>query len=466
MIREDRTTRRPLAALAILFAILLALTSANLLPRTAAADAAPDTLLDGYLKSMRDSTDAYFGVTAQHPDTTGLDSVLTYGLAHPQAKTGRRRGTTFTYGPNATFNRALGGGLGDEVSIGKAAGWGRVSANTMFANGPDVWYGGGGYRKRWPLRGGDDDDGVTLRVDGGRDWGAFNRDHYDAFYSLLGALLWGSDRDDYLRRDGWHSSLRAQSALGWAQLGWRDELESPLQTTATWNLSHSKLDKVENDAATQGRARELQLGFGTSTRAIARVPLRLEAQHWTSDPRLGSEFRYHRTRLAIGGDVGLGAHVALAPQFEYRRLKGQALPQEALYMGGASTLRTFDRNALQGTGAALARMDLIVNDDVLTWLHVPHPAAFPLQIGAFGATGAVWGRDAITGRAIPTSRDFAKANEWQSEAGFSVLYRPGIPDPRMYLRFDYAFPVGPHDGRDARWAVALLRPLNLLQSKL
>ena len=458
--RDHRSLRRALAGFVLGMAMLA-------LPRPAAAgDAAPDTLLERYLRSMRDSTDAYFGVTAQHPDTTGLDSVLTFGLAHPGARTGRRRGTTFTFGPNFTFNRALGGGLGDEVGIGKAAGFGRVSARAMFANGPDVWYGGGGYRKRWRQRSADDDGGISLRINGGRDWGAFNRDHYDAFYSLLDAFVWGSDRDDYLRRDGWRASLRAQSALGWAQALWRDEQESPLTTTATWTLTHAKLAKVANDAAVQGRARELQLGAGTTTRVIPRFPLRLEAQHWTSDPRLGSQLRYHRTRVAIGGDLGISRHVTLAPQFEYRRLKGQALPQEALYMGGASTLRTVDRNGLQGTGAALTRMDVIVNDDLLTWLHVPHPAAFPLQAGAFAATGAVWGRDAVTGRALPTARDFAKANEWQGEAGFSVLYRPGIPDPGMYLRYDYAFPVGPKNGRDARWTIALLRPLNLLGAKL
>ena len=438
-----------------------------LLPVLAHADGAPaDTSLDRYLKSMRDSTDAYFGATAVHADTTGLDSVLAYGLAHPKEKTDKRRGSTITYGPNLGFNRALGGLLGSETSVGRAGGLGRLSASAQFANGPDTWYGGGGYRKRWALAGEDDEAGVTLRVNGGRDWRAFDRDRFDAWHSFLDAFLWGTDRDDYLRRDGWNALLRAQNARGWAEAGWRDELESPLRTTATWTLTHRAIVKVANDTAAFGRARELQLAAGTNVRWLARFPMRVEAQHWTSDPRIGSDFRYHRTRFAWGGDLGLGSHLVFAPQAEYRRLRGEALPQDVLYLGGASSLRTIDRNALQGTGGALARADLMLTDDVLALLHVPHPAAFPLQIGAFGAIGAVWGRDPLTGRAIPTTRAFADKNQWLSEAGFSVLYRPGVPDPALYLRFDYAFPTGPRDGRDARWAIALLEPLNLLRKKL
>ena len=52
-------------------------------PRVHAEGAPTDSLLDGYMRRMSDSTSAYFGKTADLPDTTGLDSALTVGLEQP-----------------------------------------------------------------------------------------------------------------------------------------------------------------------------------------------------------------------------------------------------------------------------------------------------------------------------------------------------------------------------------------------
>jgi hypothetical protein len=59
---------------------------------------------------MSDSTAAYFGATAAHTDTAGLDSALTYGLAHPRpaiAAGGSRFRIAPTWGSAAWTARSM-----------------------------------------------------------------------------------------------------------------------------------------------------------------------------------------------------------------------------------------------------------------------------------------------------------------------------------------------------------------------
>jgi len=187
----------------------------------------------------------------------------------------------------------------------------------------------------------------------------------------------------------------------------------------------------------------------------------VSAMHWTSDPRLGSDFRYRRTRVIVGGDLSLGRHVALVPQATYGRLRGQVLPQEAWFLGGVKNLRTLERNELSGTGRAFARMDLLLVDQLGALLHLPLPAWMPLQVGAFAASGALWGHDAATGTAVASPRDGPRREDWLSEVGLGLSWRYGIPDPLSALRFEYALPIGA-DERDAKFTIAFQPPLNLL----
>jgi hypothetical protein len=202
---------------------------------------------------------------------------------------------------------------------------------------------------------------------------------------------------------------------------------------------------------------------------------RVNAAYWNSDPRIGSDFVDRRTRLTIGGDVSLGHHVALVSQAFYGRLRGEALPQEAFFLGGTGNLRTLESISLAGTGMAFARVDLVLADDLGPLLHVPLPLWLPLQAGAFAATGALWGHDPATGVAIAIRRNRPRASEWMPEVGGGIAWRPGVPDPQSALRFEYAAPVGAHsDGHDpmiggaarkARFTIALQRTLNLLPGR-
>jgi len=447
--------RGTLAIVACCVALSLACT------RAARADSAPgDSLLDAYVRSMSDSTDAWFGRTAAPLDTAGLDTALAAGLARGQRgrwRASNGRGLDFAYGPALGFNRADGGELGVDASAGIRR-LGRLSGRLQYTTGTHDVLGEGAWSKSWRVPG--LDARAALRVAAGRYTETFDREHYGWLYSALNAAVAGEDRHQYLRRDGFVTSLRLGGEAGSATVGWRDQLESPLPYTTDWFLFGRGPTLAFNDAAAFGRARELTLSGEVE---IPGTRYRLGATHWTSDPRFGSDFRYRRTRVTLGGDVSLGQHLALVQQATYGRLRGQVLPQDAFYLGGSSTLRTLERNELAGAGRTFARVDLMLVDELGALLHVPLPAWLPLQLGGFAASGAVWGSDGAGG-ALPSTRDGPRREDWLSEVGIGLSWRHGIPDPQSAVRFEYAHPIGA-DGRSSKFTISFQRPLNLLQAR-
>lgn len=425
-------------------------------PPARAQDAPADSAMRAYFRAISDSTDAYFGLSAQPADTAGLDSALDAGLAEPAGSERRRRAARLSFAPAFAFNRALGAVYGGSASLGLGRGPGRLTGQLQWANGPDDWYGGGELvlgRAR-PGR----DESATFRVSGGRRFEALNRDFYNGGFATLHALFWGSDRHSYLRRDGVRAEIARRGAAGWASLGYRWELESPLATTTGWTLTGSGLEVGPNVPAAFGRASELRLSAGAK---LPWAPFSAEAAMWNAGGALGGDLGYHRYRAAVGGGLPLGRHFALAPQFEYARLVGGAMPQELLYLGGPYSLLTVDSQSLAGTGRAVGRLEVLLQDDVLSALGLRKNPAFPLQAGAYATTGARWGYDPATGAARVTARDWPGAEQWLPEAGVALMYRPGLPDPETWLRVDYAWPLGPGN-RDATLYVSWKRTLHLL----
>jgi hypothetical protein len=58
--------------------------------------------------------------------------------------------------------------------------------------------------------------------------------------------------------------------------------------------------------------------------------------------------------------------------------------------------------------------------------------------------------------------DWPNEQEWKHEGGFQLLYRPGIPETNAFLRFSYAWPLGP-DERRARYAISYSQPLDFVR---
>jgi len=420
----------------------------------------PDSLLDGYMRRMADSTSAYFGMTAELPDTAGLDSVLTAELAMPPGTSRRaQRANRVAFSPAIGFNRVDGWQLGGEAGIGASRGLGRLTSRLQYTMGQKDFLGGGRYLRRWT----EQERGAAWTMDlwGGRTTEAFDREQYELKYTALRAILSGADRHQYLRRDGVRGSLLRETATGRLSVAYRDQLESSRPTSTTWSLFGRELALVSNGPAAFGRAREA--AFAAEWR-LPGTPVRAQLQHWTAGRATNSDFHYRRTRLALGGDLALTRHIAIAPQLEWGRLRGDALPQEAFYLGGSPNVRSLERNERIGAGRAFGRIDALLMDDVLQLLRIPHPDMFPIQIGAFVGSGAVWGGEAFSGGPA-TRRDFPRASEWLSETGVSLMYRPGLPDPELYVRIDYVLPLGPESEREAGFVLSFQRTLNLLPTR-
>ena len=218
-----------------------------------AQPAPPDTALDRFLGGLSDSTEAYFGLSAARPDTAGLDSALAYGLAHPQARGRRPRRPSF--GPDLGFNRVDGPRYGAVAAIGEGDGPGRLEGRLEWASGPNDLRGGAKFLRTLYR----DDVAWSLRLSAGRRTDGMDRDFGDLELAMLGAFVTGRDYTRYLRRDGFEASLARESATWRAEAGFRDLLETPLATRATWNLTKASLAVVDNLAASPGRNLEFTL---------------------------------------------------------------------------------------------------------------------------------------------------------------------------------------------------------------
>jgi hypothetical protein len=439
--------RRALSAGVLALALLASVAS-----NARAQDAPADTSLHQFLQGLSDSTDSYFGLTAAPLDTAGLDSALVEGLEHPWR--GPRTRTRFSYGPVYQFSRVDGTLWGASVGLGNRGRRLYLDSDLGYATGTHQWLGGGslghGIRRR--------DVYWYMKIAGGRRGAGMDRDNEEMRLASIRALVSGTDHQNYLRREGFDVSLSAQGPAWYSELRYRDVVERPLDVTTRWNLTHHVLETPSNLAAAHGRVREL--GFETRMR-LPRLPLWGYLARQTSDQAIGSDFDYRRTRVAVGGELPVGRHVSFLPQLAYGRLGGDAIPQASFYLGGAHSLRSLPSTSLGGTGLALARLDIIGVDDLLALAHIPHPAMFPIQGGLFVASGAVWGVDPFGGPGSP-SASWPDKNAWLSEAGASLLYRPGIPYDDGYFRLNYAHPIGANAGK-ARWSLSYSRALDLLK---
>lgn len=434
------------------------------LPAHAQTAAPPDSALEAYLGRMRDSTDRWFGMTAAPLDTAGLDSALARGLAEGRdlrAETRARRARRVAFWPALGFNRVDGGTIGIGAGIGSGRLAGRVDGSLEYAVAARQWLGGASFAKRW-VRPYVDERAWELRVSAHRRTDPFDRDFYNAAFTQMSALLAGGDRHTYLTRTGADASLERRSAAWSLSAGLRDHAEHARTTSTEWTLFGGGPELVPNAPAAEGRVREARFA---GRFALPGLPWTIEAQHWTSGRALASDFTYRRTRAAVAGDIGLVDRFALVPQFEWGRLRGDALPQQAFYLGGIHNLRTYERNDRVGTGRAVLRADLLYVGNALERLGVPHPAWMPLSFGLFGNVGAVWGVDPATGLAAATARDWPAAGDWKSEAGVSVTWRLGVPEPDAALRFDIARPVGPADERTTSYVFAFQKSLGMLRVK-
>jgi hypothetical protein len=442
---------RPLPLRFAAFAALLLAAA----PARAQVPAPPDTALGGFLGRLSDSTDGYFGLSAAPLDTAGLDTVLVDTATLP----GRR--LSLGLRPSYDFDRVDGNTWGATLTLrdGDAGetertGFGRLAGSLARARGPRRTRGGARYTNRLCVA----RQPFDLDLWAGRRTARLDRDDDERALDLVRALVTGDDATQYLRADGFAGSLDHPHGSWRARAGWRDLAQSPLVTTASWNLLDAPLTSPGNLAAARGRVREAD--YAASLR-WPWLPLVTEVEYQTSSRRLGSDFEYRRVRAAAALDLTLGGVAALVPQFAYGRLSGEAVPQAAFYLGGSRTMRSLHRDERAGTGLAIAKLELLGAGDLLETLRLPRSRAFPLQGALFAATSAVWGRDPFTG-VVRRGTDWPDRRDWHGEVGASLLFHSALFSPEASLRYSCAWPIGPGD-HGVRWSVSVSHPLDLLR---
>ena len=437
-------------------------------PRVAAADARsagaafvaaePDTSLEHFFGQMSDSTNRYFGRASLPADTAGLDSALQAGLAHPpKRRVARGRWLRYDWGPTLRFNRVEGGVFGAAATVGWRRSYGRLRGDLAYATGPRAGIGGVG----WERRTGTDERQWLAEAYGGRRTDVMDRGRHedvDDPLSSLAAAWHGSDTRQLVSRSGVSVSLARNTPMWRLSAGWRDEIESGLGVTTTWNLLHRPLASPDNVRATHGRVSEAMYTGWIRTPG---VPVYGEIEYRTARKVLGSDFSYRLLRVGAGADLGVGRWSALAPQLLYGRLTGDALPQESFYLDRTSVLTTRLSDPIAGTRIALARLDWIGTRDLLELAHLPHPAMFPLQGDLFAASGTVWGQDPYGGAARPGG-NWPERGEWSSEAGVALAWQPGVPEPTSLLRLSLAWPLDERPKR-GKLTVTFTRALTLIQ---
>jgi hypothetical protein len=442
----------------------LALGCLTVLANEASAAAEPDSV-GGYLRSLADSTDRYFGESAAPVDTAGLDSALAYGLTHPPRP--ERRSLRPSLWPWVGFDRVDGALWGGSIGWGEEEGPGHLSGRYGYAAGPNderwaaryrkAWSGEDRRRRRGSSRRAQEAPRWTIDASGGRLTTTLDPDHRSAFFRMARALLNGSDRDHYYLREGARIGLEGLAGTWRVGLAYRNQLESPLVTTTTWDLFRRPLAVVFNQPAARGRACEM---LGELGARWPRWGVQLEGSMATAADALGSDFTYTRSRVALGAERPLGSILSLVPQLEYGRLTGDAIPQASFFLGGSHALRSIDGESLGGTVKALARLDVFFPHDLLKLAHIPHPALLPIEAAAFTGVGAVSGTDPYGGPAV-AGNTWPERQAWHSEVGIGLLWRPGVPDPLKSFRVDCAWRLGADNGRHI--SVAYSAPLDLFR---
>jgi hypothetical protein len=412
-----------------------------------------DSGVGAFLRSLSDSTDAYFGKTAAPADTAGLDSVLAYRLSNPESIALPRRRTLELPFPVIAYNRVDAAVWGARWGIGEPRGTGRLVGQLAYATGPDEWLGLGRYVRRFATQ--------TALWTGDLVWEKrtyrMSGDLAASSFATLRSLLNGSDRNSYLRREGPRFELRRESQRATLQVGYRDQLEDSLTVTELWNLLNKEPALPFNLPARPGRARAFSFAAGVSTGSW---PLQVWLEHETSSRQLGSDFEYRRWRGVAGAVVPLNSWSAIALQGDYSRLELDPVSQASFQLGGTQTLRSLKGGSLAGTRETFGRAELVLAPNLLELARLPHPSLLNLQISSYLASGAVWGENPYTGADLGGDA-FPDPEAWRHEIGLGLLYRPGVPDPQGFLRLDFAWPVGPHGG-PRRMVLGYGNLLNLL----
>jgi hypothetical protein len=452
------TVNRPRRVSLISLALLLGLW----LPSASAQEsAAPSDSLSQFLRDLSRSTDEYFGTATSEFDTTGLDTLLEHRFHDPLELPSPDRGY-ITPGPIMRYNRAEGFVLGAGVNL-----WnhtvGTLRGNLAYGFGNKGWrYEVGWKRILWFK----DRNGYLTRRDLSRNWNTptramlgvelyylretakFMPEHAQPFVSDLNAFLIGKDRQSFYERRGFLGLLRFAYGDWRLTAGYRDAEDKAMPKTATFSVFGSDSSVPGVTPANPDDYHEF-LGGLTWAREDWDFAVSLNGR--------GLGNAAWRLRGAIAKGIRIGRPLKAILQIEGGAAEAAAPIQRMFSVGGPRAIPSLGFGVGDTDHLLLGRLELIEAHNLFAALGIPHPDFMDFHAGAFFHYGAVW--DDPAGRDVVFSKPPSTA--WRGTAGLSLIYRPGLPDPRTQWRIQAGWPVGP-EGGDMRLTLSIGREFDLI----
>jgi hypothetical protein len=181
-----------------------------------------------------------------------------------------------------------------------------------------------------------DDAAWSLELYAGRRTDGIDRDSEDIQLAMVRAFFSGPTTSTTCAATASRARSRARPQRWRARAGYRDMLEHPMATTATWNLVNAEPVVVGNLPAAPGRNREFSLEAGMRTPG---VPVRAEIGYASSSGATSSDFEYRRSASALAGDFAAGADRDRAAA-RVRTAHGRsACRRRPFYLGGSNSMR-------------------------------------------------------------------------------------------------------------------------------
>jgi hypothetical protein len=423
-----------------------------------AQNAEPDSVSDLF-RQLADSTDASYGEASVAYDTTGLDSLSAYDFGDlPPPKEQRRRAGRLSISPILGYHRTEG------VVLGAGATVGGLTAGVFHAEGSFGFENQGGrYAFRWrkPLFIGGDLSRyrrlaeprlierrrqLDLFLEYARTTEQFMPEHARPRAGSARAILFGRDQQSVYESRGFRGGLTWWAGDVRMIAGWEEQKERAMPLETRWSVFGDRDSVPDNLAATPD---DYGAPFGGV--AFMRTDWDLMAR---VDGRGGGEDRW-RLRGAIGKGVNLGSSLKAYAQAEYGAVAFGAPAQRLFSVGGPRLLRTVRTGVTNADHLLGGKIDFVASMDLLRSIGLGGPDWLVLNPWVITEAAAIWDDD----RSVVFSNPPSQA--WRGAAGGGVVFRPGVPDPDVWLRFGYIARVGRGPGQ-SHFTISLDRAFDLL----
>jgi hypothetical protein len=424
-----------------------------------AQDAPPDSIVDLF-RQLADSTDASYGDSSVAYDKTGLDSLAGLGFDElpPPRERRSRQGASFS--PVLSYHRATG------VMTGAGMTFRNLKAGELHLEGS---YGfeskAGRYEARWrkplyvrhnnrPYRSlyephiEEHRTELDLVLGYARSDENFMPEHARPKAGSLRALFFGRDEQSIYEQRAFKGGLNFWTGDWRLSAGWEDGKDRSMQRETRFSFFGDRDSVPENLPADFDE-------FSGPTGGIA-----YEREDWELaariDARGGGEDRW-RVRGALGKAVRLGNSLKLYGQYEYGAAATDAPLQRMFSVGGPRLLRTVRTGVTMADHLMGAKLELVSSIDVLRSIGIGGPDWLVLNPWVFGEAAAIW--DDAAGRNVVFAQPPSQA--WRGGAGGGFLFRPGVPDPDVWVRFGYVARVG-HKPGQSHFTISIDRAFDLI----